>query len=395
MDTRADSELVALARAGDKQAFGQLVERYQSMAQRIAMSMVRDAETARDLVQEAILQAYLSLGHLRDDARFKSWLYGIVLNVCRSFIRDQHADANLFSLEAIMGGLAFDALPFSGTIPSPQEIIEERERRRIVLEAIDGLSPKDREATLLFYDDQLSLQEIAALLGISVVAVKGRLHKARKHLRERLSSLYAEIHPTLIERKREMIKVTIADVVKRERTGEQGPAITHYIVMLLDEAGQRVLPIWVGPWEGQAIAIGLREFSPVPRPMTFTFMANLLEAASVKVEEVRVQTLKDETFYAVVKLHSHGGAREADARPSDAIALALRTGSPIYVAEDVMENEGAVVPADRFKAPTRRGAEAIVTELQEGMRAARPSHPRSKAEMEQSRQELIDQVFGP
>ena len=101
MEKRTDAELVALARSGDRDAFGHLVERHQQMAKRIAMGMVPNEDIARELVQEAMLQAYLSLDHLRDDGRFKSWLYGITLNVCRSHIRDQKTV--LFSLEALAG----------------------------------------------------------------------------------------------------------------------------------------------------------------------------------------------------------------------------------------------------------------------------------------------------
>jgi RNA polymerase sigma-70 factor (ECF subfamily) len=81
MDKQADAELVALARSGDKNAFGHLIERYQPMVQRLAWSMVANENIAKELAQEAILQAYLSLEHLRDDHRFKSWFYSIVLNV--------------------------------------------------------------------------------------------------------------------------------------------------------------------------------------------------------------------------------------------------------------------------------------------------------------------------
>ncbi|MGH2542180.1 MAG: RNA polymerase sigma factor, partial [Ardenticatenaceae bacterium] len=83
MDEREDAVLVELARRGEKEAFGVLIGRYHGMAERVAMGMVSQIELARDLAQEAMLQAYLSLGSLRDDRRFQSWLYGIVLNVCR------------------------------------------------------------------------------------------------------------------------------------------------------------------------------------------------------------------------------------------------------------------------------------------------------------------------
>ena len=81
MKQSTDSELVALAREGNKDAFGQLIERYTSMVKRIMMGKIAQKEIAQELVQETFLHAYLSLNHLRDDSRFKSWLYGIALNV--------------------------------------------------------------------------------------------------------------------------------------------------------------------------------------------------------------------------------------------------------------------------------------------------------------------------
>src|SRR5438445_13635909 len=84
-----DSELVALARSGDKEAFGQLIDRHQARAMRVARGTVRNEDAAEELVQEAMLQAYLSLDRLREDVRFASWLHGIVLNVCRHYLRDR------------------------------------------------------------------------------------------------------------------------------------------------------------------------------------------------------------------------------------------------------------------------------------------------------------------
>ena len=75
MTNKTDSELVALARSGDKEAFGLLIERYQQMVKRIALDVVAQEEVARELAQEAILQAYLSLDHLRDNARFKRYCW--------------------------------------------------------------------------------------------------------------------------------------------------------------------------------------------------------------------------------------------------------------------------------------------------------------------------------
>ena len=390
MQRERDSELVALARSGHERAFGRLVEHHQHVARRVALGMVGNDGIAQDLVQEAMLRVYLSPEHLRDDERFSGWLYGIVLNVCRSYIRDQKRD--FLSWEALVGGLRFDAIHFSGLDPDPQEVVEARELHSMVLDAVNALSPKNREATLLFYYDQLSQQEISAILGISVVAVKGRLYKARRQLRERLLPVYLKVHGVVpAERRREgMVEVSVADVVRKKV--DEGE---HWIIVLLDEAGRRILPIWIGPYEGDAIALQLLE-KRVPRPLTYDFMANLLEAAGAELVEVRVEALKENTFYAVAKLRSGDMIHEIDARPSDALNLALRSGSPIYAAEEVLQAAGIDIP-EAIKMPELgKGLDSIKTEWKEKFKAAkpRPTKEQMVKVSQKSIQELIAFLFG-
>lgn len=385
MGEKPDAELVALARSGHREAFGQLVERYRRLAHTVAMGMVANEELARDLVQEAMLQAYLSLHHLRDASRFRSWLFGIVLNVCRSFIRTCRTTS---PLEATAGDLHFEALPFSTADPDPQEVTEERELQRTVTEAVAGLSPEDRTVTLLFYYEQFSLREIAALLGVSVVAAKVRLHRARKRLKQRLQPWYVETgRAALTERRRRaMVKVTVVDVVRRKDVG-------HQVVVLLDESGRRILPIWVGPFEGETIATRLLD-RRAPRPLTYEFVASLLAAAEVQLEHVRVETLREQTFYAVARLRSGDRVREVDARPSDAIALALRTGSPIYAAEEVLEAAGAAIPEELGQVKLGRGLDGILKEIEEAQRAAPVRTCPTAEDREKAFNDLIAFVFG-
>jgi len=393
MEERTDIELVELARKGDKDAFGVLAQRYQMTARRLAMRLVGKEDSAQELAQEAMLQAYLSLDRLRDPARFKSWLCGIVLNVCRSHLRDR--EIAFFSLEAIMGGLQFYAVPLFSVPVSPEKIAEERELHRIVLDAINALASRDRDATLLFYYAQLSLQEIAALLDISVGAVKVRLHRARQRLRANLLAQHPEIIP-LEKRRRKMIKVTIADIVKPEQKDEQGYFLPmHYVIILYDEAGKRILPIWVGPHEGETIAMVLNEFS-TPRPMTFNFFVSLLQAINAEVEQVRVETLKESIFYAIVKIRCGKKVHELDARPSDAIALAVLTSSPIFVAEDVLERAGADIPQAAKASPERKGVESILKEMEEWQRQTQAQIRRgiSPEESAKARDKLIASIFG-
>ncbi|MFL9449824.1 sigma-70 family RNA polymerase sigma factor [Tolypothrix bouteillei VB521301_2] len=206
---QSDPELIFLARQGDKAAFGRLVLRYQPMAQRIAEQMLGNKDLASDLVQEAMLQAYLSLKKLHQPKRFKSWLYGIVLNICRNELRRRKVI--VFSLEAMVGDLA-DAPFLIDEKAAPEQVAEHKELRIALLEAIDTLSHSNRQATLLFYHEQLSLQEVAVRLNISVNAVKGRLHKARHQLRERLLPLQGQIQSISFKESKIMTDNTSAQI---------------------------------------------------------------------------------------------------------------------------------------------------------------------------------------
>jgi bifunctional DNase/RNase len=147
------------------------------------------------------------------------------------------------------------------------------------------------------------------------------------------------------ERTKNMLQVTVADVVDPEQFG----GAPGSVVFLLDKSGKRLLPIAIAPSEGTAIATNLLEF-PSQRPMTFTLMANLLEAGGVELEDARVSELKDNVYIATVTIRVGETVREIDARPSDAITLALQMGRPIYVAESVME-EGGIYFLDQDAQP--------------------------------------------
>ncbi len=107
------------------------------------------------------------------------------------------------------------------------------------------------------------------------------------------------------------------------------------IIILRDEEDKRSLPIWVGIFEANAIALELEKIS-TPRPMTHDLIKNILEAIDARVLKVMVTDLKENTFYAVLHLQVGGTEYTVDSRPSDAIALALRVAAPIYVDEDVV-----------------------------------------------------------
>ncbi len=110
----------------------------------------------------------------------------------------------------------------------------------------------------------------------------------------------------------------------------------RFVVILKDDTYSRWLPIVVGPAEAQAIALQLEKVNP-PRPMTHDLMKNLLDSIKANVSRVVVSDLKENTYYATIDVKRNGAQLHVDARPSDAIALALRVSAPIFVDEDVMK----------------------------------------------------------
>ncbi|MBD2772458.1 sigma-70 family RNA polymerase sigma factor [Iningainema tapete] len=210
MSEHSDAELIFLSQQGNKAAFGLLVSRYQPMAQRLATRVIGNEDLAQELVQDAWVQAYLSLDKLNDPTRFKSWLYGIVLNVCRNNLRRRKVIC--FSLETTIANLVDKPLPISGSSPDPQLVAEQEELYTALLDAIDTLSPQNRSVILLFYHEQFSLQEVANRLNISVSAVKGRLHKSRHQLRKRLLPLQDQIQLTSPQEIKTMTSNTYAQI---------------------------------------------------------------------------------------------------------------------------------------------------------------------------------------
>ncbi len=115
------------------------------------------------------------------------------------------------------------------------------------------------------------------------------------------------------------------------------PITNMPIVILKDKEGDRVLPIWVGVFEANAIALQIENIS-TPRPMTHDLLRNILSEIEADVQRIVVCELKENTFYAMIYLDREGQTMAVDARPSDAIALALRTKAPIFVEDAVVES---------------------------------------------------------
>jgi RNA polymerase sigma-70 factor (ECF subfamily) len=163
-----DADLVAQSRAGDRAAFDQLVERHRRDVLASALGLLGNRDDAEEAVQEAFVRAWEGLESLRDPARFKAWLGGVLYRLCidrlRGVARERRRDRRA-----------------SRPVSIPDEASQ-------VVEASLGLPDDYRHALVLFYLHELTLSELADALGITEVNAKVRLHRARRMLRERLES---------------------------------------------------------------------------------------------------------------------------------------------------------------------------------------------------------------
>jgi len=354
MVTDSDKTLVELARAGDKEAFACLLTRHLPLMRGVCRRFMGPDDGLEDVLQEAALQALLGLDRLREAAQVGPWLTGIALNVARRSRRQRMEYA--WSWDALRGG-GLVREPIEER-PGPDQLAEASELAQAVRRAVAELPAGQRAAVLLVYLSGLTYRETASVLGIDPGAVKTRLHKGRRSLQHRLRDLWMEnLMTTSVEQ--QMIEMRIEDVRRRTLDGEPHRSV----VVLRETHGERWLPIWVGNWEGDAIAMLLEKLK-VPRPLTHALTASLLRAGGVRVTEVRIHRLAEETFYAQIVLQGTLGEQTVDSRPSDCIALALELSAPIYVASDVLSAiEAARLEKPETRLPESIGAKQIVDEL--------------------------------
>jgi len=345
-----DNDIVRRVLQGEKAAFGDLIDRHRSETLAFAARVLNRLD-AEDVVQEAFLAAFLSLHKLRDHERFRSWLLGITANLCRYRLRLLREGYS----HDFIGGEAVPGFVLADHEPSPELIYQIKEIHQMLRGAIQALSEEQRETVALHYVRGLTISEIAILSGSPTGTVKARLHRARAALRKALLAEIEGAGHQPFEGGPNMIEVYVHDIAVRAPKDEhvEWPAsgadynrLGFLRVLLLKEAsGDRVLPIWVGPMEGDLIAMQL-EHIEMPRPTTFDLTANLLRAGNIQIEKVAVTALRDRTYFATMWIRAGGTVHEVDARPSDAIALALRADVPIFVTPETFAAAN-LISADR------------------------------------------------
>ena len=181
--------LVTAAKSGDVSAFEELVTRYERKILRLTWNITGNREDAEDALQEAFIKSYVHLGTFQGDSRFYTWLVRIAANEALMKLRKRRPGE--FSIDdSIPGEEDFMPRELDDWRPSPEQRYAQEEMRRILEEAVEKLDPDFRVVFVLRDMEELSTEDTANLLGLSVPAVKSRLLRARLKLRQRLNRYF-------------------------------------------------------------------------------------------------------------------------------------------------------------------------------------------------------------
>ncbi|MBZ5631631.1 MAG: RNA polymerase sigma factor [Acidobacteriia bacterium] len=182
-----ESVLVAQAKAGDQAAFSELVHRYERKIYRLAKNITRNDEDAEDVLQDTFLKAYTHLDNFKGDSKFYTWIVRIGVNEALMRLRKRKSDRSVPLDEPVELGEETVTREIAVWEDNPEQQYSQEEWRRILDEAVESLKPDFRTVFVLRDIEELSTEETAETLGISVPAVKSRLLRARLALRERLT----------------------------------------------------------------------------------------------------------------------------------------------------------------------------------------------------------------
>jgi RNA polymerase sigma factor (sigma-70 family) len=380
-----DGELVRLARAGDEVAFRLLVERHQAMVRSRARSLSLNPSDVDDIVQESLLRAFVALDRLRDPDRFAGWLGGIVANVCRGVARSTPLTLVPDWPEQLHPASA-------GGLPSADDL----DRADALRAAVADLPAGQQRAVALYYYADLPAGDIAEQAG----AARASLHKARQRLRAYITQHRPDLVPAVSGRP-PMTAVRIVRAERRDPPGWPPQRRPSHVVVLADDAGHRELPLWLLPFDGHRLAGLLNQPTGTPsQPGSATLAGSgpaasevpplaetvdelidqLLDAAGVRVAGVDIGEPGPDVTAARIQLTGPVGTRHVTARLAEGLALAIRTGAPVRVAEAVMDRLAVPSEAAPGAASSAGAGEPPGPQHVRGPGAAAPTRRRSRYE---------------
>ncbi len=293
---------IAAAQAGDREAFGALVEQYHGFVYRLCYQMAGNTADAEDLAQDAFVEAYLKLRQVRDPQRFAGWLRTLALNVCRMWHRRRRLEMTELPEET----------------PAPPADPEEEDPYARVSTGLARLSPPLRMALVLHYLEGLSYQEMAAFLAVPIGTVMSRLHRARRSLKEVVEKMAEEENPMIPDGTvRQEVDAEIALLLRM--AGERSPA-TERLSVILGRSPERLTQLLRDAEDGET---GVRFALLLPR-LGAPAMDTVLDACASQEEELRRNA----------RLVVGAVVSQSAVRPAGTPAWSRMAGRPVYLLLD-------------------------------------------------------------
>jgi len=185
-----DKELIQRVASKDQSAFKELVEHYQNLVLNTCLNLIGSREGAEDVAQEVFFRLYRSAKKFRHKSKLSTWIYRIAVNLSLNFIRDNRRFGGLQSLDPFLEKEPeMEALHLPSNSKSPEALLEEKERKKLIREALGSLPEKQKVAFVLHKMEGFSSQEIAEILEVSLSSVEARIHRAKISLQKKLIPL--------------------------------------------------------------------------------------------------------------------------------------------------------------------------------------------------------------
>jgi len=352
-----DAQLIKKCLAGDTDSFGVLVQRHQDAVLGYASHRLGDPLAAQDVAQEVFIEAYARLSDLRQPEKLAAWLRGIALNYCRRWLRQRQAERQR---EDAAGRQLMPA-----TISDPQTELEAQQRRERIESLLDALSEKNRLTARLYYLEDLSYEEIARFFEVPLSTVKGRLHKARKKLKEEMIDMAKEAHasdgPQEEFAAQVMKRVGIAEIGIGEQRGTIWFSTADDRVFALSLPSEQAHRLAAGPkpkhqsQQGQGIALATTAADlPVAseQPDMYGLVAQLKDRCNIEIVSLVLDAEEGRATAEAIVGYGESATR-LTLSPCDAVGLAGRLDLPLHATTRALE---AVSLADVTLAQIHRDA---------------------------------------
>ncbi len=184
-----DNKLIELIKANNQDAFRDMVIKYQTLVINTCYGFVHNQDDAQDIAQEVFIEVYRSIHKFRQESKLSTWLYRISTNKSINYIRDNKKNKWLLSLDLLFEKEQPEN-ENNTSVDSPQEVLEQDEKKKILYQAIDNLPDNQKIAFTLYKYDDLSYKEIAEVMKISLSSVESLIFRAKRNLQKKLISLY-------------------------------------------------------------------------------------------------------------------------------------------------------------------------------------------------------------